>query len=58
MEYGREQRDTLLKVLREEYGITTERELNEAIKKQGFINLAPFVDLLPSASQPPSRFEQ
>lgn len=32
----------IFRILREQYGITTERQLNEAIRKQGFINLAPF----------------
>ena len=58
MEYDKNRADALSKILREEFGITTEKELNEAIRKQGFINLAPFVDPPPSASQPPSRSEQ
>lgn len=58
MEYDREKIDTILKVLREEYGITTEKELDEAIKKQGFIDVTPFVAQPPSASQPPSHSEQ
>ncbi len=32
----------IIRILAEEYGITNERELNEAIRKQGFINVAPF----------------
>ncbi len=32
----------ILKILTDEYGITNERELDEAIRKQGFINVAPF----------------
>lgn len=43
--------DVISKILREEFGITTERELNEAIKKLGFINLAPFVSIAPSDPQ-------
>lgn len=58
MGYDREKIDTMLKVLREEYGITTEKELDEAIKKQGFINITPFVRQPPSALQPPSHSEQ
>ena len=34
--------DEVLRILREDFGITTEQQLNEAIRKQGFINLAPF----------------
>ncbi len=48
----------ILKILKEEYGITTEKELDEAIKKQGFINITPFVRQPPSALQPPSHSEQ
>ncbi len=58
MEYSREKIDTMLKVLREEYGITSEKELDEAIKKQRFIDVTPFVYRPPSASQPPSHSEQ
>lgn len=32
----------LMEMLAEEYGIKTERELDEAIKKLGFINIGPF----------------
>lgn len=38
------QKDELVRNLREEFGITTEQELNDAIRKQGFINLAPFCE--------------
>ena len=48
----------ILKILKEEYGITTEEELDEAIKKQGFIDITPFVAPPPSTSQPPSHSEQ
>ena len=48
----------ILKILKEEYGITTEKELDEAIKKQGFIDVTPFVAPPPSTSQPPSHSEQ
>lgn len=58
MGYDREKIATMLKVLRDEYGITTEKELDEAIKKQGFINITPFVAPPPSTSQPPSHSEQ
>lgn len=58
MGYDREKIGTMLKVLREEYGITTEKELDEAIKKQGFINITPFVAPPPSTSQPPFHSEQ
>lgn len=58
MGYDREKIDTMLKVLQEEYRITTEKELDEAIKKQGFINITPFVAPPPSTSQPPSHSEQ
>lgn len=54
MEYDREKIDTMLKALREEYGITTERELDEAIKRQGFIDITPFCAPPRSVSQPPS----
>lgn len=40
---GRE--DKIFEILRETYGITTESQLNEAIRKQGFINLAPFCEI-------------
>lgn len=58
MGYDREKIDIMLKVLREEYGITTEKELDEAIKKQGFINITPFVAPPSSTSQPPSHSQQ
>lgn len=32
----------MFRILREEYGITNEKQLDEAIRKQGFLNLAPF----------------
>lgn len=48
----------ILKILKEEYGITTEEELDEAIKKQKPINITPFVTSPSSASQPPSHSEQ
>ena len=48
----------ILKILKEEYGITTEKELDEAIKKQKPINITPFVASPSSASQPPSHSEQ
>ena len=48
----------ILKILKEEYGITTEEELDEAIKKQGFIDITPFVAPPPSTSQPPSHSQQ
>lgn len=32
----------LVEILAEEYGIRTERDLDEAIKKLGFINVGPF----------------
>ncbi len=38
MTYDIDKAKKILKILKEEYGITTERELGEAIKKQGFIN--------------------
>ena len=34
--------DEIFRILKEEYGITNEEQLNEAIRKQGFLNLAPF----------------
>ena len=37
-----DRKDEIFKILKELYGITTERQLNEALRKQGFINLAPF----------------
>lgn len=58
MEYDREKIDTMLKILREEYGITTEKELDEAIKRQGFIDVTPFCTPPMSVSQPPSHSEQ
>lgn len=36
------QTDEIIRILKEEFGINSERELDEAIRKQGFINLAPF----------------
>lgn len=36
------QTDEIIRILKEEFGISSERELDEAIRKQGFINLAPF----------------
>ncbi len=39
------QEDKIFEILREKYGITTESQLNEAIRKQGFINLAPFCEI-------------
>ncbi len=33
-------RARIIRILAEEYGITNERELSEAIRKQGFINVA------------------
>ena len=38
------QKDELARILREEFGITSEQELNDAIRNQGFINLAPFCE--------------
>ena len=38
------QKDELLRILREEFGITSEQELDDAIRNQGFINLAPFCE--------------
>lgn len=32
----------ILEILKEEYGITTEKELNEAIKRQRLIDITPF----------------
>ena len=58
MEYDRKKIDIILKILREEYWITTEKGLDEAIKKQGFIDITPFVAPPPSTSQPPSHSEQ
>lgn len=58
MGHDRDKIDTMLKVLREEYGITTEKELDEAIKRQGFIDVTPFCAPLRSTSQPPSHSEQ
>ncbi len=52
MEFDKDGTDDLLKILR------TERELDEAIKKQGFIDLAPFCPPPESVSQPPSRSQQ
>jgi hypothetical protein len=37
--------DDLFRILKEEFGITSERELDAAIQRQGFINLAPFCPL-------------
>ena len=37
-----EEENEIFRILREEYGIITEQQLNEAIRKQRFINLAPF----------------
>ena len=52
MTADKDREEAILKILREEYGITTEQQLNAAIKKQGFLNLAPFVSGPKSASQP------
>lgn len=32
----------VMRILAEEYGIRSERELDEAIKRLGFINIGPF----------------
>lgn len=32
----------VMKILAEEYGIRTAKDLNEAIRKLGFINIGPF----------------
>ena len=34
--------DEIVRILAEEYGIKGERALDEAIRKQAFINLTPF----------------
>lgn len=36
--------DELVRILREDFGINSEQELNDAIRNQGFINLAPFCE--------------
>ncbi len=58
MTYDMDKAKRIQKILKEEYGITNERELDEAIKKLGFINIAPFVCPPLSASQPPSHSRQ
>lgn len=35
----------IVRILADEYGITSEKALNEAIAKLGFINVAPFCTL-------------
>lgn len=48
----------ILKILKEEYGITSEKELDEAIKRQSFIDMTPFCTPPRSVSQPPFHSEQ
>ena len=48
----------IFRILKEKYGITTEQQLNEAIRKQGFLNIAPFVSAPKSDAQPPSRSQE
>lgn len=58
MEFDKNKVKAIRKILQEEYGITTEKELDDAIRKQGFIDISPFIRPLPSVSQPPSHSEQ
>lgn len=58
MEFGQDRAKTILRILKDEYGITTEKELDRAIKKMEFINLTPFIGRPKSASQPTSHSEQ
>ena len=53
MAYDINKAKMILKILKEEYGITSEKELDEAIKRQGFIDIAPFCTPPKSVSQPP-----
>lgn len=56
MTVDKDREEAILKILREEYGITTEEELDKAIKEQGWLNLAPFLCSPASApSQSPDR---
>lgn len=48
------QKDELVRILREEFGINSEQELNEAIRKQGFINLAPFCEPVKAGEEKPA----
>ena len=58
MAYDINKAKMILKILKEEYGITSEKELDEAIKRQGFIDVTPFCTPPRSASQQPSHSEQ
>lgn len=58
MAYDINKAKMILKILKEEYGITSEKELDEAIKRQGFINVTPFCATPRSVSRPPSHSEQ
>lgn len=58
MTYDINRAKTIQKILKEEYGIADEKELDEAIKRQEFIDVTPFCAPPPSASRQPSRSEQ
>ena len=51
MEFNKDRAEAILKILKDEYGITTEEELDRAIKKMEFINLMPFIGRPQSTSQ-------
>lgn len=50
--------NTVVQILKEEYGITTMKELNMAVKKLGFVNISPFCTQLKPMSVRRRQYEK